>query len=62
MPQYCYKTHSEDCQTFSKIDAVSASQLLRRNTKWISNQYPNATRVQWLYMRKYFIILSTLRF
>ena len=32
-------------QTFPEIDAVSTSQLLRGNTKGISNQYPNLTRV-----------------
>ena len=45
MTQVCYKTHREDPQTFPKINAVSTSQLLRVNTKGISNQYPNATRV-----------------
>ena len=50
MTQCCYKTHREDLKTFPKIDAVSTSQLLRGNTKGISNQYPNATRVSILYI------------
>ena len=33
----------EDLRNFLKIDAVATSQLLRENTKGISNQYPNAT-------------------
>ena len=45
MTQWCYKTHKEDPQNFQNIDAVSISQLLRGNTKGISNQYLNATRV-----------------
>ena len=36
MAQCCYKTHMENSQTFLKIDAVSTSQLLRRNTIGIS--------------------------
>ena len=43
MTQCCYKTHREDSRNFPKIDAVATSQLLRGNTKGISNQYPNAT-------------------
>ena len=42
MTQCCYKTHREDPRNFPKIDAVATFQLLRGNTKEISNQYPNA--------------------
>ena len=45
MKQCSYKTHREDLCNFSKIDANATSQLLRGNTKPISNQYLNATRV-----------------
>ena len=36
------KTHRENPQNFSKIDAVSTYPLLRGNTKGPSNQYHNA--------------------
>ena len=39
------QTQREDSGTFSKIDAIATSQLLRGNTKGIFNQYPNATGV-----------------
>ena len=42
MTRCCYKTRREDPSIFSKIDAVSTSQLLTGNTKEISNQYFNA--------------------
>ena len=45
MTQCCYKTHRKDSKALPKIDAVSASRLLRGNTKGISNQYPNDTGV-----------------
>ena len=45
MTQWSYKTHRKYPQAFQKIDAVSTSQLLRGNTKAISNQYLNTTRI-----------------
>ena len=44
MTKSCYKTHREDPRNFPKIDAVATSQLLRGNTKRISNQYPNKVK------------------
>ena len=43
MTQCCYRTHRENSSNFPKIDAVAISQLLRGNSKGISNQYSNAT-------------------
>ena len=43
MTQCCYKTHRKDPRNCPKIDAVATSQLLRGNTKRISNRYPNDT-------------------
>ena len=43
------KTHSEDLKIFQ---AVSIFQLLRGNTKGISNQYPNSQCYAGLYVSK----------